>query len=142
MYSIPVPHVPSSSSTSTGINSSITAVSGITSGGSSKRRLAAERAAIRQRVRDDLAKQQNAIKRQKEFSEKTRVWNDEIIPLWDDLGKSQRVRDLCIRGIPPNIRGKVWPILIGNALEVRFQRRFSNLSSTVVSYNLDNRGTI
>lgn len=82
-----------------------------------RRRLAAERAAIRQRVRDDLARQQNAIRRQKEFTEKTRLWN-EMLTYWDQLGHSSKVRELCSKGIPPNIRGKVWPLLAGNDLQV------------------------
>ena len=118
MYGIPVPV----SQPSNGVGGSNTTINNNNnssiSNGNSKRRLAAERAAIRQKVRDDIAKQQNAIKRQREFSEKTRLWNEEIIPYWDDIGKSQRVRDLCTKGIPPNIRGKVWPIVVGNALEV------------------------
>lgn len=81
-------------------------------------RLIAERAAIRQRVRRDLAKQQNAIRRQREFSERTRVWNEDILPNWNELIYSNKVKELCYKGIPPNIRGKVWPLLIGNDLEV------------------------
>ncbi len=84
-----------------------------------RRRLAAERAAIRQRVRDDLARQQNAIRRQKEFTEKTRLWN-EMLTYWDQLGSTSKVKDLCSKGIPPNIRGKVWPLLVGNELQVKY----------------------
>ena len=29
-----------------------------------------------------------------------------------------KVKELCSRGIPSNIRGKVWPLLIGNELMV------------------------
>jgi hypothetical protein len=84
---------------------------------SGKRRLAAERAAIRQRVRDDLARQQSAIRRQKEFTEKTRLWN-ELLMYWEQVGRCAKVEELCLKGIPPNIRGKVWPLLVGNELEV------------------------
>ncbi len=83
-----------------------------------KRRLEAERAAIRHRLRDDQSRQQNAIKRQKEFNEKTKAWNEQILPFWEDFAFSNRVKELCAKGIPPNIRGKVWPLLIGNDLQV------------------------
>ncbi|RYH17430.1 hypothetical protein EON65_28645 [archaeon] len=31
---------------------------------------------------------------------------------------TNKVRELCLRGIPPTVRAKVWPILVGNELEV------------------------
>jgi hypothetical protein len=107
----------SSGGDSNGSNGLPTAVSGSNNTLNGRRRLAAERAAIRQRVRDDLARQQNAIRRQKEFTEKTRLWN-EMLSYWDQLGSSSKVRELCSKGIPPNIRGKVWPLLCGNELQV------------------------
>lgn len=85
----------------------------------SKRRVEAERAAMKTREQQNLARQQEALQRQREFTEKTIQWNEHVLPKWDSVSKSQRVRELCARGIPPNIRGKVWPLLIGNDLEVR-----------------------
>jgi hypothetical protein len=109
------------------------------------RRLEAERLAIKQREKESLDRQQTALRRQREFSEKTQIWNEQILPRWEELfdksggggsgyssqaqlggwsgflggsaGKG-KVRDLCHRGIPPNIRGKVWPLMIKNELKV------------------------
>lgn len=99
------------------------------------RRLEAERLAVKAREKEVLDKQQNALRRQKEFREKTQVWNEQVLPRWHDLfqgenavgfgwagllgsGRSAKVRDLCHKGIPPNIRGKVWPLMIRNDLKV------------------------
>ena len=102
------------------------------------RRLEAERLAVKAREKESLDRQQNALRRQKEFREKTQIWNDQILPRWNEIfkgnfdnnsiggwsgflgvaGGSGKVRDLCHKGIPPNIRGKVWPLMIKNDLKV------------------------
>jgi hypothetical protein len=86
-----------------------------------KRRLQAERAAIRQKIRTEVHKQQTEIRKQRENNEKTRVWKDQILPHWNELAQTQKVKELCAKGIPSNIRGKVWPLLIGNELNVSFK---------------------
>lgn len=83
-----------------------------------KRRQEAERAALRQKMRLDIQRQQNELRKHKEFIEKTKIWEEQILPHWDALGHTNRVRDLCLKGIPPTIRAKVWPLLVGNELEV------------------------
>lgn len=85
-----------------------------------KRRIDAEIAAKKQREKTQLERQQLALRRQKEFTEKTHIWNEQILPRWSEVSQSQKVRELCSKGIPPNIRGKVWPLLIGNDLDVCF----------------------
>jgi hypothetical protein len=86
---------------------------------SNKRRVQAERAAIRQKIRNELHKQQNEIRKQRENTEKTKIWKDSILPHWNELVHTTKVKELCAKGIPSNIRGKVWPLLIGNELNVR-----------------------
>ena len=34
----------------------------------------------------------------------------------------KKVRELCRQGIPPNVRGRVWPLLIGNEEEIGAER--------------------
>lgn len=89
------------------------------SAAANKRRIDAEKAAIKLRERNNLDRQQAALRRQKEFTEKTHIWNEQILPRWDEVCQTSKVRELCSKGIPPNIRGKVWPLLIGNELQVR-----------------------
>jgi hypothetical protein len=102
------------------------------------RRLEAERLAVKAREKENLDRQQQALRRQKEFRDKTQIWNEQVLPRWNELfqgnnshiglgwsgfiggaGASAKVRDLCHKGIPPNIRGKVWPLMIKNDLKVR-----------------------
>lgn len=84
-----------------------------------RRRLQAERAAIRQRLRNEFDKQQTEMRRQRENNEKIRIWKDQILPRWNELQHTNKVKELCARGIPSNVRGKVWPLLIENQLNVR-----------------------
>ncbi len=52
-----------------------------------------------------LSKQQQALRRQKEFRENTNIWNEQLLPRWSDVKNEYRVKELCYKGIPPNIRG-------------------------------------
>ena len=42
------------------------------------------------------------------------LWENEILPNWDQLKRTKRVRELWIEGLPPVIRGKVWYYAFGN----------------------------
>jgi hypothetical protein len=93
----------------------------------SRRRIEAERAALRQRMRKDIQRQQNELRRHKEFLEKTKIWEEQIIPNWDTVMHTNKVRDLCLKGIPPTIRAKVWPLLVGNDLEVYINSLYNRM---------------
>lgn len=119
------------------------------------RRLEAERLAVKAREKEVLDKQQNALRRQKEFREKTQIWNEQILPRWHDLfqgdsssggfgwtgllgsGRSAKVRDLCHKGIPPNIRGKVWPLMIRNDLKVKLDIVFNEHNLVLILQRTD-----
>lgn len=45
-------------------------------------------------------------------------WINSIIPAWGKKKKAARVRTLVFRGIPANVRGRVWQCAIGNPLNV------------------------
>lgn len=45
-------------------------------------------------------------------------WINCIIPVWKKKRKTSRVRALVFRGIPANVRGRVWQCAIGNALNI------------------------
>ncbi|XP_069850221.1 TBC1 domain family member 14 isoform X2 [Dipodomys merriami] len=69
-----------------------------------------------------------AQRRKKQLEERCRVeesignavltWNNEILPNWDTMWCSRKVRDLWWQGIPPSVRGKVWSLAIGNELNI------------------------
>ncbi|XP_068926306.1 TBC1 domain family member 14 isoform X2 [Petaurus breviceps papuanus] len=46
------------------------------------------------------------------------VWNNEILPNWETMCCSRKVRELWWQGIPPSVRGKVWSLAIGNELNI------------------------
>jgi hypothetical protein len=85
----------------------------------------------RRHLARETKQQADSLKRQKEFSEKTAQWNSSILPRWDEYEGSRRLRDMCAKGIPPNIRGKVWPLLIGNALNID-EQLFDDLNKRVL----------
>ncbi|KAM5271988.1 TBC1 domain family member 14 isoform 1-T1 [Ctenodactylus gundi] len=69
-----------------------------------------------------------AQRRRKQLEERCRVeesignavltWNNEILPNWETMWCSRKVRDLWWQGIPPSVRGKVWSLAIGNELNI------------------------
>ncbi|XP_068133122.1 TBC1 domain family member 14 isoform X2 [Hyperolius riggenbachi] len=46
------------------------------------------------------------------------TWNNEILPNWETMCCSRRVRDMWWQGLPPSVRGKVWSLAIGNELNI------------------------
>uniref|UniRef100_A0A8C9T2G8 TBC1 domain family member 12 n=1 Tax=Scleropages formosus TaxID=113540 RepID=A0A8C9T2G8_SCLFO len=46
------------------------------------------------------------------------IWNTEILPNWENMRHTRRVRELWWQGLPPSVRGKVWSLAIGNELNI------------------------
>ncbi|XP_061767472.1 LOW QUALITY PROTEIN: TBC1 domain family member 12-like [Nerophis ophidion] len=46
------------------------------------------------------------------------VWNTQILPHWDTMKGTRRVRELWWQGLPPSVRGRVWSLAIGNELNI------------------------
>ncbi|KAM3605696.1 uncharacterized protein V6R79_003161 [Siganus canaliculatus] len=46
------------------------------------------------------------------------IWNQEILPHWDSMKGTRRVRELWWQGLPPSVRGRVWSLAIGNELNI------------------------
>lgn len=44
------------------------------------------------------------------------IWEDDIIPRWNDAIRERRTRDMWWRGVAPRSRGAVWTRAIGNEL--------------------------
>ncbi|CAH6978450.1 Tbc1d14 [Phodopus roborovskii] len=73
-------------------------------------------------------KLKEAQRRKKQLEERCKVeesignavltWNNEILPNWETMWCSKKVRDLWWQGIPPSVRGKVWSLAIGNELNI------------------------
>ncbi len=45
-----------------------------------------------------------------------RIWEEHVLPNWDDATRQKRTRELWWRGIAPRSRGQVWVKAIGNEL--------------------------
>jgi len=45
-----------------------------------------------------------------------RIWEEHVIPNWDNVIRQKRTRELWWRGIAPRSRGTVWAKAIGNEL--------------------------
>ncbi|XP_018083992.2 TBC1 domain family member 14 isoform X2 [Xenopus laevis] len=70
----------------------------------------------------------DAQRRKKQLEERCKVeesignaaltWNTEILPNWESMCCSRRVRDMWWQGIPPSVRGRVWSLAIGNELNI------------------------
>ncbi|XP_062863839.1 uncharacterized protein tbc1d12a [Trichomycterus rosablanca] len=46
------------------------------------------------------------------------IWNTEVLPNWESMRNTRRVRELWWQGLPPSIRGKIWSLAIGNELNI------------------------
>ncbi|KAG7500732.1 hypothetical protein JOB18_027813 [Solea senegalensis] len=46
------------------------------------------------------------------------IWNNDILPHWDAVKGTRRVRELWWQGLPPSVRGRVWSLAIGNELNI------------------------
>ena len=56
------------------------------------------------------------------------VWLNDVIPNWSEVRGSRRVRDMWWMGVPPKVRAKLWPLAIGNCLNIT-PELFTSLSS-------------
>ncbi|KAJ8904939.1 hypothetical protein NDN08_001452 [Rhodosorus marinus] len=48
----------------------------------------------------------------------TEIWTKELLPNWSRKQSCSKVRSLCFKGIPSQIRGQVWCSLLGNKLNI------------------------
>ncbi|KAK2150057.1 hypothetical protein LSH36_426g02008 [Paralvinella palmiformis] len=61
---------------------------------------------------------QQQLKHEDALSAAVKIWNVEILPNWETMRYTKRVRDLWWNGIPPSVRGKVWKLAFGNDLNL------------------------
>jgi len=97
-------------------------------------RIRAEAKAARVQAKRDELEKQKALDLQQEQTQKTTRWHELIAAAADEaminpkndptLGKE--IFKLCVRGVPPSMRGTVWPLLIGNSLKF-YPDEFSTL---------------
>ncbi|KAG9691440.1 hypothetical protein KCU95_g7896, partial [Aureobasidium melanogenum] len=80
-----------------------------------ERMMAAAEAAEKKRIAKEAEKQQQ---RRHVESNIARIWEQHVIPNWDDVVKEPRTRELWWRGVTPRDRGTVWSKAVGNELSL------------------------
>ncbi|XP_062436539.1 TBC1 domain family member 12 [Rhea pennata] len=78
------------------------------------------------------------------------VWVNEILPNWEGMRATRRVRDLWWQGLPPSVRGKVWSLAVGNELNItpelyeiflsRAKERWKSFSETSSENDIEDAG--
>ncbi|THW43917.1 hypothetical protein D6D25_04528 [Aureobasidium pullulans] len=80
-----------------------------------ERMMAAAEAAEKKRLAKEAEQQQQ---RKHVESNIARIWEQHVIPNWDDVVKEPRTRELWWRGVTPRDRGTVWSKAVGNELSL------------------------
>ncbi|KAF2354427.1 Rab-GTPase-TBC domain [Trinorchestia longiramus] len=62
--------------------------------------------------------QQMKLQQEAQMAEAVAVWTDEILSDFAAKRDTKKCRELWWRGLPPSVRGKIWGLAIGNALNV------------------------
>lgn len=58
------------------------------------------------------------LKEEERLAEDSHIWYIQILPKFETLKDTKKVRKLWWRGLPPSIRGKVWKLAISNHLNI------------------------
>lgn len=64
----------------------------------------------------ELQKKTQSTCRDDTASSLLRIWEEHVLPNWDDATRQKRTRELWWRGIAPRSRGQVWVKALGNEL--------------------------
>ncbi|XP_025949921.1 TBC1 domain family member 12 isoform X3 [Dromaius novaehollandiae] len=78
------------------------------------------------------------------------IWVNEILPNWEGMRATRRVRELWWQGLPPSVRGKVWSLAVGNELNItpelyeiflsRAKERWKSFSETTSENDIEDAG--
>ncbi|XP_064923536.1 TBC1 domain family member 12 isoform X2 [Columba livia] len=78
------------------------------------------------------------------------IWVNEILPNWEGMRATRRVRELWWQGLPPSVRGKVWSLAVGNELNItpelyeiflsRAKERWKSFSETSSENDIEDVG--
>ncbi|NXD70095.1 TBC12 protein, partial [Eolophus roseicapillus] len=78
------------------------------------------------------------------------IWVNEILPNWEGMRATRRVRELWWQGLPPRVRGKVWSLAVGNELNItpelyeiflsRAKERWKSFSETSTENDIEDAG--
>ncbi|XP_046472709.1 TBC1 domain family member 14 [Neodiprion pinetum] len=58
------------------------------------------------------------LKEEERLAEDSLIWSTQVLPKFESLRETKKVRELWWRGLPPSIRGRVWKLAIFNQLNI------------------------
>ncbi|XP_058807773.1 TBC1 domain family member 14-like [Phymastichus coffea] len=58
------------------------------------------------------------LREEERLAEDSQTWTGQVLPRFDIVKDTKKVRDLWWRGLPPSIRGRVWRLAIHNSLNL------------------------
>ena len=68
-------------------------------------------------------------------------WKTDVLPNWIEACRtSKAIKQLCVKGIPSSVRSKVWPLLIGNDLNITKEKYYELLE--VAESELNNKNIV
>eukprot|EP00118_Oscarella_pearsei_P008821 m.47423 g.47423 ORF g.47423 m.47423 type:complete len:552 (+) comp33784_c0_seq4:415-2070(+) len=72
----------------------------------------------KQLLKEKKKKEAEKEKKEKDVSSSISAWKTDTVPNWDSVCGSKAVQEMWWHGIPPSVRGAVWPKAIGNSLHI------------------------
>lgn len=78
-------------------------------------------AARKRELREEKERKQQRecqLKEEKRLAEDSNTWNVYVLPKFENVKNTKKVRELWWRGLPPSVRGRVWKLAISNNLNV------------------------
>lgn len=78
-------------------------------------------AARKRELREEKERKQQReyqLKEEKRLAEDSNTWNVHVLPKFESVKNTKKVRELWWRGLPPSVRGRVWKLAISNNLNI------------------------
>lgn len=78
-------------------------------------------AARKRELREEKGRKQQReyqLKEEERLAEDSNTWNVHVLPKFESVKNTKKVRELWWRGLPPSVRGRVWKLAIPNNLNV------------------------
>ncbi|CAG9321739.1 unnamed protein product [Blepharisma stoltei] len=73
---------------------------------------------VKEKERKNRLKVEQQLRREAKIQKRMRKWENDILPFWDRMRRTSKVEKLCMKGIPPKVRGEVWARLLPNPLGI------------------------
>ena len=71
--------------------------------------------------------------------ELSKIWLNEIIPKWIEKKKDKKLKEYFYMGLPPNVRGRVWMLCLGNKFSITkeyYQIQVNNSKEILEKYQM------